>query len=467
MEELTKKEKKSEPINLHKELGKDEMNLAEFPIALLSERDLKKKKTIKKIRIISTPDDIKLDQEWIITGSDEYGLPLAQDDDVLIALLKVGSESDFESSTINFTRHGLIKIMGWDNQGWSYKRIEDALNRLAGVRIITKNAFYDRESQTYISRNIGILDSFEIFEKKYKRKTAHQVPLSLSYVRISEELYKSIKTGYIKYIDTNFYYSLSSSISKRLYRFLDKKRYHKKKFEINLLHLAETNLGMDLSTRQYASQIKQRMDTAHQELIKKGFLKSAEYQKTQDGKNWKVIYIFTQELSRKLSLNEPSEESSDYLVVALIERGITDTVAKELAKKYPETIEEKIDLLDYAIKTNSSSVSENPAGWLRRAIEEDYKPPKGYKTPTQRKEEKEEIETTKRAQKDAEEKEALVKQKIEGIKLKLPPEELNKIIQDAEAYCKEQLKSVLKAGKKAPDSYINGRVNDTIREKYL
>jgi len=448
-------------------IGKDEMNLAEFPIALLSERNLKARKTIKRQRNIVTPDGRELKQEWIVTGSDEYGLPLAQDDDVLMSILEAGAKSDFESRTIYFNRHTLIAIMGWDNQGWSYKRIIDALNRLSGVRIVTKNAFYDKDTETYLSRNFGIIDGYQIFERRYKKKDIkNQLQLSLSYVRLSEELYQSIKSGYVKYINTKFYYSLSSSVSKRLYRYLDKKRYQKKEFEINLLTLAEVNLGLDLSTNCYPSQIKRQLNRAHKELREKGFLKKTDYKKTKDGKSWKVVYTFGEEATRQLSLAEPREDPNAQLIAALVERGMTERVARKLIDRYsPEVVEEKIDILDFLIKMQSSTVLKNPAGWLRRAIEENYLPPAKYKTKAER-EKAEQAEKQEKAKlKEEKDKEAALQRRTKEAKDKLSSEELEKLTKEAEELCR--MENTFLGNRPTPKFLLDAKVNELIKKRCL
>jgi chemotaxis protein histidine kinase CheA len=69
------------------------------------------------------------------------------------------------------------------------------------------------------------------------------------------------------------------------------------------------------------------------------------------------------------------------VVVALTEQGISAGVAKRLVKNYShERIEEKMAFLDY-LQTHSPEKVANPQGWLRKAIEEDYAAPEGYKTP--------------------------------------------------------------------------------------
>lgn len=79
------------------------------------------------------------------------------------------------------------------------------------------------------------------------------------------------------------------------------------------------------------------------------------------------------------------------VVVALRQIGISGKVAQRLAQRFNrERIFEKIEYLGFLQKTQPKKVT-NPRGWLRRAIEEDYAPPDGYKSKTQREQEAQEL----------------------------------------------------------------------------
>lgn len=348
------KKKVDQPIPI----GKDEMNLVEFPITLLSKRHDSSSKTLEFCDTITGEDGRLIKREWIVTGSDKYGLPLAVDNDVLLALLIMGKENNFATETIGFSRYRLIKIMKWEDKGQNYKRIEESLDRLKGVSIKAKNAFWDNERKCYHTVNFGIIDGYDIIDS-YRNKSRNQEQFPFSSVELNKYIYQSIKAGYIKSIDTNLYFSLNSAISKRLYRYLDKKRYDgKKKFEINLYALAYVHLGFDDETYKYASLIKSKLDPVHQELIETGFLKAAEYQKTADGSSEKLIYTF----GKKAELPEgflakiveeeapkgPDRDTGEAILLKLMEYGITRKVAEQISGEYPtELIEKQIGALAY------------------------------------------------------------------------------------------------------------------------
>jgi hypothetical protein len=82
-----------------------------------------------------------------------------------------------------------------------------------------------------------------------------------------------------------------------------------------------------------------------------------------------------------------------------VDRGITKTTASKLIKGYlPERITQKLELYDYLKSTNSPLLDRNPAGYLRKAIEEDYTPPEGFTTSAQREERKRKEQEEKQQQ---------------------------------------------------------------------
>lgn len=74
-----------------------------------------------------------------------------------------------------------------------------------------------------------------------------------------------------------------------------------------------------------------------------------------------------------------TENSSSSGAAASLERfGIDKQASQRLIERYsPQRIAEKIEHLEFMLETTPSEVK-NPGGWLRRAIENDYKAPPGF-----------------------------------------------------------------------------------------
>jgi hypothetical protein len=85
-------------------------------------------------------------------------------------------------------------------------------------------------------------------------------------------------------------------------------------------------------------------------------------------------------------IQETGEQHDVVVRQALQNFGISKSAADKLARNFPEElILEKLDLAQWLVSTGSSNVAKNPAGWLRKAIEEDYSPPRNYESPRDKK----------------------------------------------------------------------------------
>jgi hypothetical protein len=69
---------------------------------------------------------------------------------------------------------------------------------------------------------------------------------------------------------------LSSAVTKRLYRYLDKHFWYRSKISINLFTLCHEKLGVSRNYK-YQSMLRQQLDPAAEELIKRGFLSEVQY----------------------------------------------------------------------------------------------------------------------------------------------------------------------------------------------
>ena len=127
-EEDASKQMPLEPVRL----GGDELNLAEFPFALLTDRQPHDVDTIEFSDVIKGKDGKKITRTWILTGSEEFGLPLASDEQVYVALMELTREQGFASRVIHLTRYELSRI-GHNGQHGQVGLFRQAVySRLAG-----------------------------------------------------------------------------------------------------------------------------------------------------------------------------------------------------------------------------------------------------------------------------------------------------------------------------------------------
>src|SRR4051794_38835185 len=136
--------------------GRDEMNLAEFPITLLADRVPRGQKTL----VFRDGE-----QTLTVTGSDAYGLPTGVDADVIVALIQLTKQANnFTDPTVSFTRYGLLRLLGWPNKGSSYQRLTQSLKCWTGVTLNYEKAWWDNKAKRKVDATFHIIETVVITE---------------------------------------------------------------------------------------------------------------------------------------------------------------------------------------------------------------------------------------------------------------------------------------------------------------
>ena len=119
--------------------------------------------------------------------------------------------------------------------------------------------------------------------------------------------------------------------------------------------------------------------------------------------------------------DEAEEPSANQL--ALMARGLSQRVAAKLDRAHGERILEKIDIFEQLKKAKSPLIARNPTGWLRKAIEDDYKAVPGYRSPEQRHEKATRQQGLQEAQERVQQQEQIAKDALWARYESLPPGE--------------------------------------------
>lgn len=353
---------------------RDELNFAEFPIASVSDTVSENLKTLEFTDEIFDPSSGRpVTRTLTITAADKFGLPTALDDEVLLGLMQLSCDQGFSDRKVHFSRYELIKLLGWRDESKSYKRIEDSLNRWTGVTLQYRKAWWSKEEQCWVNETFHVIDQVTVFDRERiarRRKMAKGSPeKALSSFVWNDTVFQSFQAGYIKSLDFDFYKSLDSAISKRMFRFLDKRFYHKGRWEFDLQTFACEHIG--LSKNYSNSELKRKLVPAVRELEARGYLAplpdAERFLKVQQG-NWKAVFV---KATKKLAVMP--REGDDSLVEQLVSRGITPRSARKLVSQHERSrIEEKIQLFDGLKDRGGEGKIRNRAGWLYSAIAYDY-----------------------------------------------------------------------------------------------
>jgi hypothetical protein len=381
--------------------GKDEMNLAVFPIAALSVRVPKNVKALKFQDTIQGEGGKLVKRSWTVQGGNDCGLPTAGDEDVYVALMELTRQQGFSDRRVNFSRYELARRLGWSPCGKTYRRIEQALLRLANVHIHASNAFWDNAKRSYVTVGFSLIQEYQLYDEKPKpgQKPGSEPPSS--FFMWSERLYESFKSGYIKFLDTELYFTLSSATARRLFRYLDKKFGREHRFSIDIFKLAHEHLGISRNYR-FVSQLVQQMRPALEDLVDRRYLKSWDVRdrvitfhrvKGSDG-DQEALPGHLGELpfeDTALTIELEGEGNGRHaeleadLIEALVARGVTRRRAATLVHDHsPDRLGHVSDTVAYFdwLVSNGKRKPENPAGFLISLIQDDL--PVSHVAPPQR-----------------------------------------------------------------------------------
>ncbi len=141
------------------------------------------------------------------------------------------------------------------------------------MTIKSEQAFWDNDDRERITtaEAFHIIDRYWLRyrEKNERIREKESVP---GFIVWGEVIWHSFQANYIKNLDLQFFYNLKGPIARRLYRFLDKRMQYQQEYQIDIFDLAG-RLGM--ADYAYPAWIKRKLQPAFDELIAKGFLKSA------------------------------------------------------------------------------------------------------------------------------------------------------------------------------------------------
>jgi plasmid replication initiation protein len=248
--------------------GRDELNLAEFPLCALANRLRPDLKTLRfEDRLFDRQRGETITRQLTITGSDAYGLPTALDDEVLLGLIQLSRLSQFAERTVRFTRYQLIGLLGWSKESKSYERIEASLNRWTGVTLYYRNAWWNKPRQCWVDEKFHILDNVRLYHREPASPPLDDEAATSVFVW-NEVVFRSFQAGNLKSIDFDFFRELKSAIAKRLYRFLDKRFFHRGHWEFDLQEFAWEHAG--LSRGYDTANLKRKLRPGIAELERRG-----------------------------------------------------------------------------------------------------------------------------------------------------------------------------------------------------
>lgn len=278
------------------------------------------------------------DHYWEVRESKGLGLPGCMEQDVYVALLELLEERGGmpEDRVLYFSTRSLLKILGWPDNGARYQRVKQALKCISSTTIESRRAFYNPRLKKFVSDNFQLLSVHFSEAQDYEGETVEE----RNHIIFHPYFADSYRESYEGRLDTEFYWSLDSHVSRRLYRLLDRRACEKPNggariWEADLFEVRDL---IPLSDYRYASKIKQILDKdAHSELRDKGFLRSVTYREQKQGRTKRVSARYRissafgkRSFTRQTDLNDVQRDG----VRQLQSIGVSRPVSEELVIRH-------------------------------------------------------------------------------------------------------------------------------------
>jgi plasmid replication initiation protein len=395
---------------------RSEVNFLALPFFALSRKDAQKRMTTEYHTTVNRGDQ-KLDVSWIVSANPRYGYPRPFDRQVHKAIEQIISELRLpvENPIPLGSLYHIAQLLGLRDSGQVYRDIKAAIQRIVTTSVESKGTFYDKGKRRWQEATFHLYDMV-VF-------TGENLPngeiADTNYLFLGNWYLDNINARYVKPLDYPYYRSLKDGIASRLYELLGVKFYGMGR-NPHIRYRYSTLCQLLPTTRyRYFAQAKRQVNVAHQELTRTGFLAAVEWQTARgESHDWYLHYYpgtrakeEIKQFSKQgalpppddLQLEQPTtatipqqadeDNAVDDVVVALQNFGISKKQAVKLAKEHPhEYILAKLELVQWFRETKSPLVAKNPAGFARKAIEDDYPAPPQYKSKKQQAFEAEEKE---------------------------------------------------------------------------
>jgi hypothetical protein len=340
----------------HPPLVQVEPNIEEWPVFQLGRS---KNDSAVVERIVQGEDGSSLKQRMEISAPGKYRLPGRFDYDVYSAVLELLEIRGGipESGVLGFSLHELILLMDLEPSGRTYEEVKRSLRRIAATVLESDNAFWSNGAQRHISDTFRLWDvTFDAIVGKNGYGSRHRIEFGTLFKRSFEE-------RYLRGLDIEFYWGLNSPVAKRLYRLIDLKRAGAAAWGSDLFELQKQ---IPIGPYGYVSKIKEKLKAAHEELIARSFLSGVTYRE-RSGVLYQISEAFR---TRRKTLELAGTQEEIIAIQLLTSSGLRGDVARDLVAKHgPAHCTRCANALPY------QKGLRNPAGWLRKAIEEGYELP--------------------------------------------------------------------------------------------
>lgn len=332
----------------------------------------------KEIEHIWTNDDGK---ECKVICYCPIGLPGSLEQDVYSACLRIWVKQGMPP-VIETTYTEITKILGLSTSNWLTK-VKKALLKLGMARYVFYNCFIVKDSILEITKPFSLFTSPEFTENTKRGRKKSKIKLNFP-----EEIRSNIEIRYYQWLNFELYKEIKSGLPRRLYEFLEKRRYQLQRTPISEKKLCN---WLPIKDKRKGNRRK-RLERIAQVLIEVGFLDSYTF----DTEKEHCLFEYAKTKTPAPTEIRPLKAVTPPNVIPLDPQPVIET------PQIPEVTEALtwLQSIPYLRKTTIAEITrqtnfleiypsiraeyerqkesiERPAGWVKSAFREGYKHTKG------------------------------------------------------------------------------------------
>ncbi|WP_420594338.1 replication initiator protein A [Deinococcus sp.] len=303
----------------------------------------------------------------------KYAVPHGLDSDVTAAIINLYIElGEAEDGRFSVSATTLLKLCGWHNTGKYHAILRTCLERLHTSSYSVSGGWRDHPKGRWTHAKFHFIESLDF--SSGDRTGAFDERTIIS-GRLADAIVASIRSGYVKPLDTEFMLSLSRPRTRALYRILDGARFDPAQPE-ELLDVLEVSLVGWADQCKIPStipgNIRRALASPHDELVKRGYLRSVTL--TGRGRDQTIRYEFVREFT-------PMDAA---LARRFRTYGVADGVARKLVREHGRVfLMECMDRFDVLVRDAVLVIKKSKAAALMHLIThpDEYPFPRTTKVP--------------------------------------------------------------------------------------
>ncbi|ULH16958.1 replication initiator protein A (plasmid) [Deinococcus sp. KNUC1210] len=339
---------KAKPLStLDNTSGLDELNLGR--LSLNSAQKTVPADMRRWEKSILTPDG----RPVVVVCAVEEGevVPHGLDNDFMVGLINLCFEAGVPNGPFTTTGYALLKAAGLPDSAQYYQAMQHSLRRLSKAKYSVDEAWYRHQGSggEWLSQEFSQISYLAV-----RRSTGGITPRGIIMVQLGVPILDSLRAGYIKPLDLEFYRSLSQPLVRALYRQLDALQFDELAEDGLSREVTAPLLGWAVRLGLFSDRpdnIVRALQPAHQELLDKKYLQEIEHQGK--GRSRTVRYVFA----------GPPKSDHPELAEMLMSRGVKKGMALRLSASFPERIPPALQKFDTYLQQTRTPVG-NPAGLL-------------------------------------------------------------------------------------------------------